>query len=84
MVFVVSDFNTVKEAIRSSRYILYTEKVSGSKRLVRVKAGMIGYEREYDLNAPNDREEYEELMMLLRMFGATKVERVVRDEEFLG
>ena len=84
MVYVVQDKNAIIDAIRTSRYVLYTIRGRGEKKLLRIKAGMIGFEREYDMSRDDDRREYEELLSILRMFNAIYVSRVTRDEEFLS
>ena len=82
VIYIIRDVNTLIEAIKHSRYVLYREYKIDSKTMLRIRAGTIGFEKEYDLNDPKDKKEYDFIIEALKMFGATKVEKVVREEEF--
>jgi len=81
-VYVIDDWNAFMEAVATCRYKLYRVKNIGNSVIVQAKAGRIGFEKEFNLTNPKEKEEFERVMEDIKVWNFIEVKKVVSDEEF--
>ena len=82
VVYVIDDWEIFKDSVATCRYKLYRVKELGNLVIVQAKAGRIGFEKQFNLTNPKEREEYDRIMEDIKTWGFVEVKKVVDDDQF--
>jgi len=82
VVYVIDDWEIFKDSVATCRYKLYRVKELGNLVIVQAKAGRIGFEKQFNLTNPKEKEEYDKVMEDIRTWGFVEVKKVVDDDQF--
>ena len=82
VVYVIDDWEIFKDSVATCRYKLYRVKELGNLVIVQAKAGRMGFEKQFNLTNPKEKEEYDKIMEDIGKWGFVEVKKVVDDDQF--
>jgi len=82
VVYVIDDWSVFIESVATCRYKLYRIKNFGNSVIIQAKAGRLGFEKEYDIKNPKEKDEFEKILEDIKVWGFVEVKKIVSDEEF--
>jgi len=59
-----------------------TDEMNGNLVIVQAKAGRMGFEKQFNLTNPKEKEEYDKIMEDIGKWGFVEVKKVVDDDQF--